>query len=86
MFSFTLLELDCGNVSASLSDEFVVSVDTWHILNTHSDYKNGEIFRTVIIFLKNVSPPKKCKFVSVCLSWVVSQYTGILRISASKTS
>ncbi|XP_031566525.1 integrator complex subunit 10-like [Actinia tenebrosa] len=31
----------CGNVSTSLPDEFVVSVDTWHILNTHSDYKSG---------------------------------------------
>ena len=32
----------CGAVSPSLSDDFVVSVDAWHLLNTHSDYKNGE--------------------------------------------
>ncbi|KAK3726896.1 hypothetical protein QZH41_016682 [Actinostola sp. cb2023] len=31
---------NCGSISSSLSDDFVVSVDTWHILNTHSDYRN----------------------------------------------
>ncbi|XP_048588129.1 integrator complex subunit 10 isoform X2 [Nematostella vectensis] len=29
----------CGSMSSSLADEFVVAVDSWQILNVHTDYK-----------------------------------------------
>ena len=33
--------IDCGAVSQNLSDDFAVSVEAWHLLNTYPDYKNG---------------------------------------------
>jgi len=39
--STEILASDCGSVSQSLSDDFHVSVEAWHLLNTHVDYKNG---------------------------------------------
>ena len=35
--------IDCGSISQNLSDDFAVSVEAWHLLNTHSDYKNGTL-------------------------------------------
>ena len=35
--------VDCGSVSQNLSDDFAVSVEAWHLLNTHNDYKNGKL-------------------------------------------
>ena len=43
MIIFVFLDslVDCGSVSQNLSDDFAVSVEAWHLLNTHTDYKNG---------------------------------------------
>lgn len=35
--------VDCGSVSQNLSDDFAVSVEAWHLLNTYNDYKNGTL-------------------------------------------
>ncbi|XP_068732945.1 integrator complex subunit 10-like isoform X3 [Montipora capricornis] len=35
-----IIDKNCGSVSQSLSDDFTVSVEAWHLLNTHADYKN----------------------------------------------
>ncbi|KAM7450919.1 Integrator complex subunit 10 [Porites harrisoni] len=38
--SHIIIDKNCGSVSQSLSDDFHVSVEAWHLLNTHVDYKN----------------------------------------------
>ncbi|XP_020611748.1 integrator complex subunit 10-like isoform X2 [Orbicella faveolata] len=35
-----IIDKNCGSVSQNLSDDFIVSVEAWHLLNTHTDYKN----------------------------------------------
>ncbi|XP_078380453.1 integrator complex subunit 10-like isoform X2 [Oculina patagonica] len=35
-----IIDKNCGSVSQNLSDDFAVSVEAWHLLNTHNDYKN----------------------------------------------
>ncbi|KAJ7326017.1 Integrator complex subunit 10 [Desmophyllum pertusum] len=35
-----IIDKNCGSVSQNLSDDFAVSVEAWHLLNTHADYKN----------------------------------------------
>ncbi|XP_020621478.1 integrator complex subunit 10-like isoform X2 [Orbicella faveolata] len=35
-----IIDKNCGSVSQNLSDDFTVSVEAWHLLNTHTDYKN----------------------------------------------
>lgn len=43
IFLFLDSRVDCGSVSQNLSDDFAVSVEAWHLLNTHADYKNGTL-------------------------------------------
>jgi len=38
--SHIIIDKNCGSVSQSLSDDFAVSVEAWHFLNTHTDYKS----------------------------------------------
>lgn len=40
-FIVLIFYVDCGSVSQNLSDDFAVSVEAWHLLNTYPDYKNG---------------------------------------------
>ena len=39
--TFLNIHVDCGSAGQNLADDFCVSVEAWHLLNTHSDYKNG---------------------------------------------
>ena len=34
----------CGSVNQSISDDFSVSVDAWHLLNTYTGYKTGNFY------------------------------------------
>nr|XP_058956330.1 integrator complex subunit 10-like [Pocillopora verrucosa] len=38
--SHIIIDKNCGAVSQNLSDDFAVSVEAWHLLNTYPDYKN----------------------------------------------